>query len=113
MPSWQQGVLSEECFSFEIAMFITKCVTAHLYFIYFTVVTVLGDPSLYPECKNHRQLQQPWRKHVFNQPGPEDDHDGNLEAGWYRIDGQAGRRLLDITDIPRNIFNRTLVRLIL
>ena len=78
-------------------------------------MTVLGNRSLYPECKshNHKQLQQPWRKHAFNEPGPADYHDENLKAGWYRIDGQAGQRLLDITDIPKNVFNRTLVRLIL
>ena len=64
---------------------------------------MLGNTHLYPECKsnNHMRLQDAGRKYNFNQPTVLKD--GTLKAGWYRIFGQAGARLLDITDIPKNI----------
>ena len=71
----------------------------------------MGDAHFYPECENHMRLQEPGRRHVNNQPSILQD--GNLTAGWYRIYGQAGQRLLDITDIPKNTFQRIAVRLIL
>ena len=79
----------------------------------FTVVQVLGNIHLYPECEsnNHMRLQDAGRKHNFNQPRVLKD--GSLKAGWYRIFGQAGTRLLDITDIPKNISKRDRVRLFL
>ena len=73
---------------------------------------VLGNAQLYPECENHMRLQEHWRKYVNNQPETKIRIE-NLTVGWYRIDGQAGKRLLDITDIPNNAFKRNLVRLIL
>ena len=75
----------------------------------FTIVQVLGNAHLYPECENHMRLKEPWRQHVNNQPSGEDDR--NLTAGWYRVFGQAGKRLLDINDIPKNILNATIVSL--
>ena len=73
----------------------------------------MGDSNFYPECdyKNHIRLQEPGRRHVNNQPSTLQD--GNLTTGWYRIAGQAGQRLLDVTDIPKNAFQRIAVRLIL
>lgn len=72
---------------------------------------VLGNTNLYPECNNHSRLQEPWRRHEYNQITPKDDKD--LSVGWYRIFGQAGERLLDINDIPTNIFNKSFVSLVL
>lgn len=74
---------------------------------------VLGNAHLYPECdlNNHERLQEPGRRDENNQPSQVPD--GNLTAGWYRIDSQAGERLLDITDIPKNTLDRNLVRLLL
>ena len=79
----------------------------------FTVVQVLGKTHLYPECEsnNHMRLQDAGRKYNFNQP--QVLKDGTLKAGWYRIFGLAGTRLLDITDIPKNISKRNHVRLFL
>lgn len=75
----------------------------------FTVAQVLGNAHLYPECNTHMhmRLDEAWRQHEFNQFNQQKD--GNLTTGWYRIFGQAGQRLLDINDIPKNVFNRTLV----
>ena len=73
---------------------------------------VLVNAHLYPECQNHMRLQEHWRKHVNNQPETTIRIE-NFTAGWYRIDGQAGKRLLDITDIPNSVFKKNLVRLIL
>ena len=72
---------------------------------------MLGNTHLYPECEthNHMRLQEPGRKFENNQHSGLND--GILQAGWYRIDGQAGQRLLDITDIPQNTFKRNIVRL--
>lgn len=79
----------------------------------FTVVHVLGNTRLYPECEsnNHMRLQNPGRRHNFNQFSVLKD--ATLKAGWYRIFGQAGTRLLDITDIPTNFSKRDIVRLFL
>lgn len=57
------------------------------------------------------RLQDAGRKYNFNQPSALKD--GTLKAGWYRVFGQAGERLLDITDIPKNISERNRVRLFL
>ena len=73
---------------------------------------MLGHPKPYPECENHIRLQEPGRKHDNNQPSSIPDGN-NLTAGWYRVYGQAGQRLLDITDIPKNFLERNKVRLIL
>ena len=72
---------------------------------------MLGNAHLYPECNKHMLLQEPWRQHDFNQISPKKDEE--LTPGWYRIYGQAGERLLDINDIPKHVFNRTLVSLVL
>lgn len=74
---------------------------------------LLGNAHLYPECQlnNHGRLQEPGRRDENNQPSQVED--GNLTAGWYRIDSQAGERLLDITDIPNNTLNIKFVRLLL
>ena len=79
----------------------------------FTLVHVLGNTHLYPECEsnNHMRLQNPGRRHNFNQISVLKDT--ALKAGWYRIFGQAGARLLDITDIPKNFSKRDIVRLFL
>ena len=73
---------------------------------------VLGNARLYPECENHMRLQEHWRKYVNNQPETKIRIE-NFTVGWHRIGGQAGKRLLDITDIPHTVFKRNLVRLIL
>ena len=73
---------------------------------------MLGSANSYPECENHMRLQEPGRKYKNNQPSSVLDGN-NLTTGWYRVFGQAGQRLLDITDIPRNFFERNVVRLIL
>lgn len=78
----------------------------------FTIVQVLGNAHFYPECEitsGHRRLQEPWRQYVNNQPSGKDDR--NLKTGWYRVSGQAGKRLLDINDIPKTVFNATFVSL--
>ena len=74
---------------------------------------VLGNANLYPECEvnNHKRLQEPGRRDENSQPSTVQD--GNLTAGWYRIDSEAGKRLLEITDIPKNTTKRNLVRLLL
>ena len=72
---------------------------------------VLGNVQLYPECENYMRLQEHWRKHVNNQPETTIRIE-NFTVGWYRIYGQADKRLLDITDIQHNVFKRNLVRLI-
>ena len=73
---------------------------------------MLGNKNPYPECENHMLLEEPGRKHDNNQPSSILDGN-NLTAGWYRVYGQAGQRLLDITDIPKKFFERNTVRLIL
>ena len=70
---------------------------------------MLGNAHLYPECEDHMRLQEPWRKHANNQASGKDDKD--LKAGWYRVSGQAGKRLLDINDIPKSILNASTVSL--
>lgn len=57
------------------------------------------------------RLQDAGRKYNFNQPSALKD--GKLKAGWYRVFGQAGERLLDITDIPKNISKIDRVRIFL
>lgn len=73
---------------------------------------MLGNANSYPECENHMLLQEPGRKHEYNQPSSIPDG-SNLTAGWYRVFRQAGQRLLDITDIPKHFFERNTVRPIL
>lgn len=60
----------------------------------------------------HNLLQEPTRKHETNQIDFK-LNDVNVAAGWYRIFGQAGNRLLDISDLPKNVSKRNVVRLIL
>ena len=71
---------------------------------------VLGSTNFYPECQstNHLRLEEPGRKDFSNQPS--NINDGQLNAGWYRINGQAGNRLLDISDLPKTIIKRDIVR---
>ena len=79
------------------------------YLLIFVAVQVMGNTNPYPECENHMRLLEPGRKHENNQPSSIPDGN-NLTAGWYRVDLQAGQRLLDITDIPKNFFERNTVR---
>lgn len=60
----------------------------------------------------HKRLQEPSRKHENNEVGIK-LNDASLAAGWYRIFGQAGNRLLDINDLPKNVSKEYVVRLIL
>ena len=78
----------------------------------FVVVQVMGNAHLYPECEteNHRLLKEPGRKHEYDQPSRLQDW--NLTTDWYRVYEQAGKRLLDITDIPKHFFERNTVRLV-
>ena len=73
---------------------------------------MLGSAHLYPECEvnNHKRLQESGRRDENIRPSTVQD--GNLTAGWYRVDSEAGERLLDITDIPKNALTRKLVRLL-
>ena len=75
---------------------------------------VLGIANLYPECKEHmhKRLQESSRKHEHNRVDS-NLNDVNLAAGWYRIFGEAGNRLLDINDLPKNVSINYVVRLIL
>ena len=54
------------------------------------------------------RLQEPGRRNVNNQRSS--INDGQLNAGWYRVFGQAGNRLLDISDLPEMFIKRELVR---